>query len=132
MVRLPPPPPLIWFYGNDLPFSRSAVSNMSPNLRTGLAGSRSRNAASIAAGLRCMYRCVVVPQPMDAATIKAVQTLSRLNRAHRQKHDVCVLDFMNDTDTIQAAFADYYRTTILSEETDPNKLHDLKAALRRI
>ena len=61
--------------------------------------------------------------------IKAVQTLSRLNRAHPQKHDVFVLDFMNDTDTIQEAFADYYRTTILSEETDPNKLHDLKAAL---
>jgi type I restriction enzyme, R subunit len=61
--------------------------------------------------------------------IKAVQTLSRLNRAHPQKHDVFVLDFMNDTDTIQAAFADYYRTTILSEETDPNKLHDLQAAL---
>jgi len=61
--------------------------------------------------------------------IKAVQTLSRLNRAHPQKHDVFVLDFMNDTDTIEAAFADYYRTTILSEETDPNKLHDLKAAL---
>src|SRR5204863_7975443 len=61
--------------------------------------------------------------------IKAVQTLSRLNRAHPLKHDVFVLDFMNDVDTIQAAFADYYRTTILSEETDPNKLHDLKAAL---
>jgi len=61
--------------------------------------------------------------------IKAVQTLSRLNRAHPQKHDVFVLDFMNDTDTIQEAFADYYRTTILAEETDPNKLHDLKAAL---
>lgn len=61
--------------------------------------------------------------------IKAVQTLSRLNRAHPKKHDVFVLDFMNDVDTIQAAFADYYRTTILSEETDPNKLHDLKAAL---
>jgi len=61
--------------------------------------------------------------------IKAVQTLSRLNRAHPQKHDVFVLDFMNDADTIQAAFADYYRTTILSEETDPNKLHDLKADL---
>lgn len=40
-----------------------------------------------------------------------------------------VLDFMNDVDTIQQAFADYYRTTILSEETDPNKLHDLKTAL---
>ena len=61
--------------------------------------------------------------------IKAVQTLSRLNRAHPQKHDVFVLDFMNDADTIQAAFADYYRTTILSEETDPNKLHDLKGQL---
>lgn len=61
--------------------------------------------------------------------IKAVQTLSRLNRAHPKKHDVFVLDFMNDVDTIQKAFADYYRTTILSEETDPNKLHDLKAVL---
>ncbi|AKS43217.1 type I restriction endonuclease subunit R [Wenzhouxiangella marina] len=61
--------------------------------------------------------------------IKAVQTLSRLNRAHPQKHDVFVLDFMNDADTIKASFADYYRTTILAEETDPDKLHDLKAAL---
>ena len=63
------------------------------------------------------------------AGIKAVQTLSRLNRAHPKKHDVFVLDFMNAADTIQEAFADYYRTTILSEETDPNTLHDLKAAL---
>jgi type I restriction enzyme R subunit len=61
--------------------------------------------------------------------IKAVQTLSRLNRAHPKKRDVFVLDFMNDTDTIQEVFADYYRTTILAEETDSNKLHDLKAAL---
>ena len=61
--------------------------------------------------------------------IKAVQTLSRLNRAHPQKHDVFVLDFLNDADTIEAAFADYYRTTILADETDPDKLHDLKAAL---
>ncbi len=61
--------------------------------------------------------------------IKAVQTLSRLNRAHPKKHDVFVLDFMNDTDTIEAAFSDYYRTTVLSDETDPDKLHDLKADL---
>jgi type I restriction enzyme R subunit len=61
--------------------------------------------------------------------IKAVQTLSRLNRAHPLKYDTFVLDFMNDVETIQAAFADYYRTTILSEETDPNKLHDLKSSL---
>jgi len=63
--------------------------------------------------------------------IKAVQTLSRLNRAHPRKHDVFVLDFMNDAATIEAAFADYYRTTILSQETDPNKLHDLRSVLDR-
>lgn len=63
------------------------------------------------------------------AGIKAVQTLSRLNRAHPQKHDVFVLDFMNDTETIRAAFDTFYRTTVLSGETDPNKLHDLKARL---
>jgi type I restriction enzyme R subunit len=61
--------------------------------------------------------------------IKAVQTLSRLNRARPQKHDTFVLDFMNDADTVREAFADYYRTTLLSEETDPNKIHDLKATL---
>ncbi|HOD39066.1 MAG: Type I restriction enzyme EcoR124II R protein [bacterium ADurb.Bin243] len=61
--------------------------------------------------------------------IKAVQTLSRLNRAHPQKTDTFVLDFMNESDIIQEAFSDYYRTTILSDETDPNKLHDLKSAL---
>ena len=61
--------------------------------------------------------------------VRAVQTLSRLNRAHPQKHEAFVLDFMNDTDTIRDSFAPYYRTTILSDETDPNKLHDLKADL---
>lgn len=73
--------------------------------------------------LHTMY----VDKPLSS--IKAVQTLSRLNRAHPQKHDVFVLDFLNDTDTIQDAFARYYRATILSKETDPNKLHDLKGDL---
>ena len=61
--------------------------------------------------------------------IKAVQTLSRLNRAHPEKRDVFVLDFQNNIDAISEAFSDYYRTTLLSEETDPNKLHDLKMSL---
>ena len=61
--------------------------------------------------------------------IKAVQTLSRLNRAHRDKRDVFVLDFLNDADTISEAFADYYRTTILADWTDPNQLHDVQADL---
>ena len=63
--------------------------------------------------------------------IKAVQTLSRLNRFHPKKSDTFVLDFMNSTEVIQESFSDYYRTTILSDETDPDKLHDLKAGLDR-
>ena len=73
--------------------------------------------------LHTMY----VDKPLS--NIKAVQTLSRLNRAHPQKHDCFVLDFQNNSEAITFAFQDYYRTTLLSEETDPNKLHDLKAAL---
>ncbi len=61
--------------------------------------------------------------------IKAVQTLSRLNRSHPKKHDVFVLDFLNDAETITEAFSRYYRTTILADETDPNKLHDLQGDL---
>jgi type I restriction enzyme R subunit len=61
--------------------------------------------------------------------IKAVQTLSRLNRAHPLKKDCFILDFQNDLESITFAFQDYYRTTLLAEETDPNKLHDLKAQL---
>ncbi len=61
--------------------------------------------------------------------IKAVQTLSRLNRAHPGKNDVFILDFSNDTDTIKKAFEEYYTTTVLSEETDPNKLYELIKAM---
>jgi len=63
--------------------------------------------------------------------IKAVQTLSRLNRAHPKKDNVFVLDFLNDTDAIRNAFAPFYRATILADETDPNRLHDLQADLDR-
>ena len=73
--------------------------------------------------LHTMY----VDKPLSG--IKAVQTLSRLNRAHPLKTDCFVLDFQNNAEAITYAFQDYFRTTLLSEETDPNKLHDLKAAL---
>ncbi len=61
--------------------------------------------------------------------IKAVQTLSRLNRCHPKKHDAFVLDFANKPEMIEKAFSRYYRTTILSGETDPNKLYDLVAVI---
>ena len=61
--------------------------------------------------------------------IKAVQTLSRLNRACPKKYDTFVLDFANKTSIIEEAFSRYYRTTILSGETDPNKLYDIIALM---
>jgi type I restriction enzyme R subunit len=73
--------------------------------------------------LHTMY----VDKPL--AGVLAVQTLSRLNRAHPQKHDTFVLDFANNAEAVKAAFQDYYRATIQTGETDANKLHDLKAEL---
>ena len=58
--------------------------------------------------------------------VNAVQTLSRLNRTCADKKEVFVLDFINETDDIQASFQPYYTTTILSKATDPNILHNLQ------
>lgn len=73
--------------------------------------------------LHTMY----VDKPLSG--VKAVQTLSRLNRSHPAKDSTFVLDFVNDIETIREAFERHYKCTILSEESDPNKLHDLKADL---
>ncbi len=64
--------------------------------------------------------------------VLAVQALSRLNRACKPyKKDTFVLDFYNTTEDIKAAFDPYYTATVLSEETSPNKLHDLVDALEK-
>ena len=63
--------------------------------------------------------------------IAAVQTLSRLNRACPGKDEVYVLDFANKTATIEKSFSKFYRTTILSGETDPNKLYDLTSLMEK-
>lgn len=61
--------------------------------------------------------------------VNAVQTLSRLNRAHPLKTDTFVLDFANSAEDIEKAFTPYFACTILGEATDPNKLFDLQDAL---
>lgn len=61
--------------------------------------------------------------------VKAVQTLSRLNRTMRGKQDTFVLDFVNTAEEIQAAFEPYYEGTVLEEETNPNVVYDLKNTL---
>jgi type I restriction enzyme R subunit len=61
--------------------------------------------------------------------VRAVQTLSRLNRIYSGKDDTFVLDFRNDAEAIEKAFEPYYETTI-AEPTDPNLLFDAEARLR--
>jgi len=63
------------------------------------------------------------------AGIQAVQTLSRLNRAHPGKDTTYVLDFVNDTAEVLAAFKTYHETAQLSDVTDPNLVYDLRAKL---
>ena len=57
--------------------------------------------------------------------VQCVQTLSRLNRTKSGKTDTFVLDFVNETDEIIESFQPYFTSTILKEETDPDKLYDL-------
>lgn len=61
--------------------------------------------------------------------VKAVQTLSRLNRTFPGKEDTFVLDFSNDREIIVASFQPYYELTSMTSTTDPNHLYDLKSNL---
>lgn len=61
--------------------------------------------------------------------VKAVQTLSRLNRTTRGKVDTFVLDFVNSAEDIKASFEPFYEETVLLEETDPNVVYDMKNTL---
>lgn len=63
--------------------------------------------------------------------VKAVQTLSRLNRMSAGKEDTFVLDFANETDDILASFQPYYELTTVDSTTDPNHLYDLKNELEK-
>jgi len=69
--------------------------------------------------LHTMY----VDKPLNG--VAAVQTLSRVNRVAKHKNDTLILDFANETETIQKAFAPYYEATFLEEATDPHKLYEL-------
>lgn len=63
------------------------------------------------------------------AGIQAVQTLSRLNRAHPGKDTTYVVDFVNDADDILEAFKTYHATAQLASTTDPNLVYNLRAKL---
>ncbi|MEE3453361.1 type I restriction endonuclease subunit R [Dialister sp.] len=61
--------------------------------------------------------------------VKAVQTLSRLNRTCKGKDDTFVLDFVNSAEDIQKAFQPYYQATLLEEGTDPDVIYRMKDKL---
>ena len=61
--------------------------------------------------------------------IQAVQTLSRLNRAHPGKDTTYILDFVNDAADVLKAFKTYYETAELEATTDPHLVFDLRAKL---
>ena len=63
--------------------------------------------------------------------VKAVQTLSRLNRMCAGKEDTFILDFVNDTNTILESFQPYYELTTIESSSDPNHLYDLKTELEK-
>jgi type I restriction enzyme R subunit len=63
------------------------------------------------------------------AGIQAVQTLSRLNRAHPGKDTTYVVDFANEPEEVLEAFKTYYETAELSATTDPNLVFNLRAKL---
>ncbi len=63
--------------------------------------------------------------------VKAVQTLSRLNRTSPGKEDTFILDFANEADDILNSFQPYYELTTVKETTDPNRLYDLKGQIEQ-
>ncbi len=74
-----------------------------------------------------LLHTLYVDKPLSG--VKAVQTLSRLNRMTVGKEDTFVLDFVNDRETILESFQPYYEITTVSDEPEPNHLYDLKAKL---
>lgn len=64
------------------------------------------------------------------SSVKAVQTLSRLNRTCPGKNDTFILDFVNTKEEIQEAFAPYYEATTLDEAIDVNIIYDVNTKIR--
>lgn len=61
--------------------------------------------------------------------VKAVQTLSRLNRISSGKEDTLVMDFVNDPEDILESFMPFYRTSILENDIDPNEIYTIQRTI---
>ncbi|WP_081970069.1 type I restriction endonuclease subunit R [Paenibacillus sp. FSL P4-0081] len=63
--------------------------------------------------------------------VKAVQTLSRLNRTCRGKEDTFILDFVNSTEDMKKSFSRFYEATFLNEEININLIYQAQNVLRK-
>jgi len=123
-------------------FSGSIYHNGIENTETSLNSSNGLKGKNIPDGLKDpRYRILIVSNKFQTGFdepllqsmfvdktlggVQCVQTLSRLNRTTTGKTETFVLDFVNDTDSIVESFQPYYTTTILSEETDPDRIYQL-------
>jgi len=61
--------------------------------------------------------------------VKAVQTLSRLNRTYPLKEDTFILDFVNSVEAIKESFDPYYKETEIDEKTDLHLVYESKDEL---
>ena len=108
---------------NDLPPSASIADTFkSPRYRILIVANKFQTGFD-----EPMLQTMYVDKRLDG--LQCVQTLSRLNRVATGKTDTLVLDFVNEPDQVQEAFQQYYQTTTLAEETDPNRLYNLQNQL---
>ena len=77
-----------------------------------------------------LLHTMFVDKPLQG--VKAVQTLSRLNRIYPGKEDTFILDFVNSKEDIEEAFKPYYEATILDEEINVNLIYDTQIHLRKM
>ena len=133
---------LVAFSGevNDAESYPQAVSESSKDLNPGLKGRDIRDAFAepdyhlllvankFQTGFDQPLLCGMYVDKMLGG-IQAVQTLSRLNRAHAGKDTTYILDFVNDAADVLKAFKTYHETAELEAATDPHLVYDLRAKL---
>ncbi len=74
-----------------------------------------------------LLHTMFVDKPLKG--VKAVQTLSRLNRIAKGKNDTFIMDFANEAEDIKASFQPYFEETLLDEEINVNLIYDTRTNL---
>ncbi len=77
-----------------------------------------------------LLHTMFVDKPLSG--LKAVQTLSRLNRSANNKSDTFILDFANTVEEIQEAFKPYFQSTAIDQPTEPNQIYTLLRAIQTL